>query len=63
MSISVVRERLAALKRELDDVKQMNLRYWDHSEHTPLATAAFESRRLRLMGIKNELAYMIRRAA
>jgi hypothetical protein len=63
MYISQVTERLAALKRELDDLKQMNLRYWDQSEHTPLTTAAYESRRLRLRGITNELAYMVKRAA
>jgi hypothetical protein len=51
---------MAVLKRELDEVKQMN--YWGQSEQTPLTTAAYESRRLRLRGIKNELAYMVKRA-
>ena len=63
MYTSEVRERLDLLKRELDDIKQMNLRYWGHSEHAPLATAAFEARRLRLTGIKYELAYLLKRAA
>jgi uncharacterized protein YicC (UPF0701 family) len=63
MYISQVTERLALLKRELDEVKQMNLRYWSQSEHTALTTAAYESRRLRLRGIKNELAYMVKRVA
>jgi hypothetical protein len=34
MYISQVTERLAVLKRELDEVKQMNLRYWGQGEHT-----------------------------
>jgi hypothetical protein len=63
MYISQVTERLAALKHELDDLKRMNARYWSQTEHTPLTTAAHESRRLRLTGIKNELAYMVNRAA
>jgi hypothetical protein len=63
MYISQVTERLSALKHELDDLKRMNVRYWDQREHTPLTTAAHESRRLRLTGIKNELAYMVKRAA
>jgi hypothetical protein len=44
--ISQVAERLNFLKRELDDLRQMNLRYCGHSEHSSLATAAYESRRL-----------------
>ena len=63
MYISQVAERLAALKHELDDLQGMNVRYWSQTEHTPLTTAAHESRRLRLTGIKNELAYMVKRAA
>jgi hypothetical protein len=61
--VSQVSERLAALKHELDDLKRMNERYWDQSKHTPLTTAAHESRRLQLTNIKNELAYMVKRAA
>jgi len=63
MFINQVAERLAVLKHELDDLKRMNVRYWGQSEHTPLTTAAHESRRLRLTGIKNELAYIAKRAA
>jgi hypothetical protein len=63
MYISQLTERLNFLKRELDDLRQMNLRYWGHSEHSSLATSAYESRRLRLRAIKNELAYMLKRAA
>jgi hypothetical protein len=63
MYISQVAERLAALKHELDDLQRMNVRYWSQTKHTPLTTAAHESRRLRLTGIKNELGYMVKRAA
>jgi hypothetical protein len=63
MYISQVTERLACLKRELDDLRQMNLRYWGQSEHSSLTTAAYESRRLQLRAIRNELAYMVKRAA
>jgi hypothetical protein len=63
MYISQVTERLAALEHELHDLKRMNVRYWGESQHTALTAAAHESRRLRLTQIKNELAYMVKRAA
>jgi hypothetical protein len=63
MYVSQVAERLALLKREIDDLKQMNLRYRRQSKHSPLCSAAHESRRLRLTAIRNELAFMVRRAA
>ena len=63
MYITQVEERLVYLKREVQDLKQMNLRYWGQAKHTAFTTAAHEARRLRLTGIKNELAHMMRRAA
>ena len=63
MYISQVADRLDALKHELDDLKRMNARYWSQTECTPLTTAAHESRPRRLTKIKNELAYMVKRAA
>jgi hypothetical protein len=36
MYISQLTERLNFLKRELDDLRQMNLQYWGHSEHSSL---------------------------
>jgi hypothetical protein len=63
MYIREVTERLALLKRELADLNDMNRRYWSRSEHSPKDRAAYQSRELRLTGIKDELAFMMRRAA
>ena len=61
--IKEITERLVLLKRELADLKEMNRRYQSRSEHTPMDRAAYQSRELRLTGIKDELAFMMRRAA
>jgi hypothetical protein len=63
MYITEITERLVLLKRELADLKEMNRRYQNRSEHTPMDRAAYQSRELRLTGIKDELAFMMRRAA
>ena len=53
MYIKEITERLAFLKQELDDLKEMNRRYRSRSKHSPVDRA----------GIKDELAFMMRRAA
>jgi len=63
MFLKEITERLAILKRELDDLKEMNRRYWSRSEHSPMDKAAYQSRELRLTEIKNELEFLMRRAA
>ncbi len=63
MYIAEITERLILLKRELADLKEMNRRYRNRSDHTPTDRAAYQSRELRLTGIKDELAFMMRRAA
>jgi len=63
MYIREIRERLVMLKREMGDVEQMNVRYWGRTEHSAMDKAAYQTRQLRLQGIKNELAYMMKRAA
>jgi hypothetical protein len=63
MYIREVTERLALLKRELADLNDMNRRYWSRSEHSPKDRAARQSRELRLTSIKDELAFMMKRAA
>ena len=63
MYIKEITERLALLKQEMADLKEMNRRYRSRSEHSPMDRAAYQSRELRLEGIKNELAFMMRRAA
>jgi hypothetical protein len=63
MYLEEITERLALLKRELDDLQKMNRRYWSQCEHSPMDKAAYQSRELRLTEIKNELEFMRRRAA
>ena len=63
MYIREITERLALLKQELADLEEMNRRYRSRSEYSPMDRAAYQSRGLRLTGIKNELAFMMRRAA
>jgi hypothetical protein len=63
MYIREITERLAILKREINDVSRMNVRYWGRSEHSPLDKAAYQTRQLRLTQIKDELVYMTKHAA
>ena len=63
MYITEITERLALLKRELADLNDTNRRYWSRSEHSRVDRAAYQSRELRLTSIKDELAFMLRRAA
>jgi hypothetical protein len=63
MFIKEITERLARLKEELADLKEMNRRYRTKPEHSPMDKAASQTRQIRLTEIKNELEFMRRRAA
>ena len=63
MFLKEIRERLARLKEELADLEEMNRRYRIRREHSPMDKMAYESRGTRLAEIKNELEFMMRRAA
>ncbi len=63
MFLKEITERLARLKEELAHLEEMNRRYRIRRERSPMDKAACQTRQIRLTEIKNELEYMMRRAA
>jgi hypothetical protein len=51
------------MRQEINDVKIINARYWAKSQHTALDKSAHTFWQGQLLGIKQELADMIRRCA
>jgi len=63
MFLKEIMERVAILREELVHLEEMNRRYRIRREHSPIDKAACQTRQIRLTEIKNELEYMMRRAA
>jgi len=63
MDANNISERLASMKREINDLKVINARYCVRSPHTALDKSAHALRRERLLGIKQELSDMMKRCA
>ncbi len=53
-----VSRHLTLLRQEITDLRNLNTRYSEHREHTPVEKLAFESRQNRLSQIKQELLTM-----
>jgi hypothetical protein len=51
-------EHLSSLRQEITDLRNMNERYSNKSEHGPLDQSALETRTNRLLQIKQELSDM-----
>jgi hypothetical protein len=51
-------EHLSSLRQEITDLRNMNARYSNKSEHGPLDQSALETRTNRLLQIKQELSDM-----
>jgi hypothetical protein len=51
------------MRQEMNDVKIINARYWAKSPHTALDKSAHVFWQGQLLGIKQELAEMIKRCA
>ena len=63
MDANHISERLASMRHEMNDLRVINARYWVKSPHTALDKSAHALREGRLLGIKQELADMMKRCA
>jgi hypothetical protein len=63
MDAKYISERLADMRREMNELKVTNARYCVKSLHTALDKSAHALRRGRLLGIKQELSDMMKRCA
>lgn len=53
-----ISQRLSDLRLEITDLRSINARYAQRSEHSPVEQSAYELRATRLLEIKKELANM-----
>jgi hypothetical protein len=51
-------EHLSSLRQEITDLRDMNILYAKHSEHSPVERTASDVRGSRLLQIKQELSKM-----
>jgi hypothetical protein len=63
MDANYISGRLASMRREMNDLKATNARYWVKNPHTVLDKSAHAIRQGRLLGIKEELSDMLKRCA
>lgn len=56
-----IREHLTSLRQEITDLRNLNARYTEKGEHSPLDQTALELRHNRLREIKQELSKMLDR--
>jgi hypothetical protein len=54
-----ISEHLTSLRQEITDLRRMNARYAERSQHNPVEKTAFEVRQARLLSIKEELTTML----
>jgi hypothetical protein len=51
-------QRLSDLRQEITDLRSLNTRYSQRTEHSPIEQSAYELRSTRLLQIKKELSNM-----
>jgi hypothetical protein len=56
-----ISEHLSSLRQEITDLRNLNTRYSEKGDHTPLDQTALELRHNRLREIKQELSKMLDR--
>ena len=56
-----ISEHLTSLRQEITDLRNLNARFTQKGEHTPLDQTALELRTNRLREIKQELSQMLNR--
>jgi hypothetical protein len=61
MNTNQISERVVHMRREMNDVKIINARYWAKSQHTALDKSAHAFWQRQLLGIKQELSEMMNR--
>jgi hypothetical protein len=59
--MTYIAEHLSNLRQEITDLRNMNAKYSNKSEHGPLDQSALETRTNRLREIKQELSTMLER--
>jgi hypothetical protein len=59
--MTYIAERLSNLRQEIIDIRNMNTKYSNKSEHGPLDQSALETRTNRLREIKQELSTLLER--
>jgi hypothetical protein len=57
--MSYLADHLSSLRQEIAHLQNMNTRYANKAEHTPLDESALELRTMRLLQIKKEIANML----
>jgi hypothetical protein len=59
--MSYLADHLSSLRQEITDLRNLNARYSQQGDHSPLAQSAMEMRTNRLLQIKKELSEMLDR--
>jgi hypothetical protein len=60
MDNKYISERVSTIRQEIDELRNLNAKYWARSEHAVVEKAAYQNRQLRLTQIKQELAIMLK---
>ena len=60
MDTKSLAERVAIIRQEIRELRELNARYRTHTEHGQLAKSAYRNRQLRLFQIKEELVTMMK---
>jgi hypothetical protein len=60
---SHISDRIASMRQEISELRVTNALYWVKSQRTPLDKSAHALRQGRLLGIKQELAAMMKSCA
>lgn len=60
MDNKYISERVSTIRQEIDELRNLNAKYWTRSEHAVVEKAAYQNRQLRLTQIKQELAIMLK---
>jgi uncharacterized protein YicC (UPF0701 family) len=60
MDNKYISERVSSIRQEIDELRNLNEKYWARNEHAVIEKSAHQNRELRLSQIKQELAIMLK---
>jgi len=60
MDNKYISERVGSIRQEIDQLRNLNAKYWARNEHAVTEKSAHQNRELRLSQIKQELAIMLK---
>ena len=63
MDTKYIAERLAIIRNEIRELRELNARYWTRAKHGQVEESAYRNRQLRLCQIKEELALIRKKYA